>query len=58
MGANGKDQVTGGVGTDMRGGNAPDMLNGRDGAGGDSLEGGNGPDTCLRDTGDTIANCP
>jgi uncharacterized repeat protein (TIGR01451 family) len=59
MGANGKDEVTGGVGTDMlRGGNAPDVLNGQDGAGGDSLDGGNGPDTCLRDTGDTTANCP
>jgi len=42
----------------LMGGNAPDMLNGQDGAGGDSLDGGNGPDTCRTDTGDTTANCP
>ena len=36
----------------------PDMLNGQDGASGDSLDGGNVSDTCLRDAGDIAANCP
>ena len=43
----------------MSGGRGNDLLNSKDGVGGnDSLNGGTGADTCTRDRLDPLKNCP
>ena len=60
-GSNANDTLTGSASTAnvLRGLGGNDVLNVRDGASGDTADGGTGTDdTCRRDAGDTVRNCP
>lgn len=59
-GSNAKDTLTGSASTAnvLNGLGGNDVLNVRDGTGGDTANGGTGTDTCRRDAGDVLTSCP